>query len=88
MQRFVAGRIFRVANFSLNWNTVNKETVKYKQILNLKIHQFQAVTFLKLPRKYPKTINTVFLITILILDFSAFQHLSVFKFCIFSKFKS
>ena len=28
MQRFVAGRIFRVANFSSNWNTVNKETVK------------------------------------------------------------
>ena len=53
MQRFVAGRIFRVANFASNWNTVNKETVKYKQILNLKIHQFQAVTF----QKYPESIQ-------------------------------
>ena len=92
MQRFVAGRISRVAKvlFRLEYKrnlSVNKETVK--QILNLQIHQFHAVTFLNLPKKYPNTIKADFFrVTILILDFSAFQHLSVFKFCIFSKFKS
>jgi len=60
VQRFVAGRIFRVAKilFKLEYKTkgnlpVNKETVIIT-ILNLKIHQLQAVTLLKLPKKYPK----------------------------------